>query len=442
MSITIQFKEINKELMKKEEEEEMLEVFSINQEYLGLKAREEVHLQGLYHRTVNIMINDKSGRLLLQRRSGLKKIQPQRWDLSCSEHLQPKESYADACKRGIAEELGIPFSSLEDLRKIRGTELVQSEYDTNGMKYINREFSEFYGVTLASSSIDLLVNQNEVSEVQLLPLNEVLQLSEKEDLVTSWFSQEIRSMNNNYLILLCKTVPQYMDDSYAFEGDGIFLYSFMLSKQCCVILNSTLFHPQGGGQPGDVGYLTCGDVKFKVEDTKWSPDKRLIFHLGSYVGEDHVFASNCTVHLSVHEESRRMNARRHSGGHLLDIAVHHVLRDLPHEPLWNPTKGSHFPTMLFVEYEGSIPANMSTTALQEKFQVEVDRLLADQSVPSVRVESTLKDTNVNRVIHLIPGEMSCPCGGTHVKHIQEIQSLRILSISLKKKIIKISYSII
>lgn len=37
-----------------------------------------------------------------------------------------------------------------------------------------------------------------------------------------------------------------------------------------LVLDSTIFHPQGGGQPADTGFITVGDreVKFVVEDVR------------------------------------------------------------------------------------------------------------------------------------------------------------------------------
>lgn len=81
----------------------------------GLVPRHRVHAEGWWHRAVHVWIFDSAGRVLLQRRSPDKDVNPDRWDVSCGEHLQPGESYWDAAHRGLAEELGIDGVALEPL---------------------------------------------------------------------------------------------------------------------------------------------------------------------------------------------------------------------------------------------------------------------------------------------------------------------------------------
>lgn len=50
--------------------------------------------------------------------------------------------------------------------------------------------------------------------------------------------------------------------------------------------------------------------------------------------------------MKVDEEKRRLYARVHSAGHLLDIAVNQLGYQ------WVPGKGYHFPTGAYVEYQG------------------------------------------------------------------------------------------
>ena len=44
------------------------------------------------------------------------------------------------------------------------------------------------------------------------------------------------------------------------------------------MLDKTIVHPQGGGQPNDEGYLKQGDVKFTVESISAKDDISL--HIG------------------------------------------------------------------------------------------------------------------------------------------------------------------
>ena len=91
-----------------------------------------------------------------------------------------------------------------------------------------------------------------------------------------------------------------------------------------MILNETIFHPQGGGQPGDHGIILNSITKeevFIVVDTRVSPtDRNVIYHYGHFAPNSlHDFLdTDRTVLLHVNEQSRRLNARLHSAGHLLD----------------------------------------------------------------------------------------------------------------------------
>ena len=51
-----------------------------------------------------------------------------------------------------------------------------------------------------------------------------------------------------------------------------------------VILDSTIFHPQGGGQPADTGFITSpsSDLKFMVEDVRLKDGLVRILDCGNF----------------------------------------------------------------------------------------------------------------------------------------------------------------
>lgn len=61
----------------------------------------------LIHRAVHVFVTDRQGRVLLQKRSADKDIQPGKWDTSVGGHLAVGEDYPDAAAREAAEELGL-----------------------------------------------------------------------------------------------------------------------------------------------------------------------------------------------------------------------------------------------------------------------------------------------------------------------------------------------
>ena len=95
------------------EGDELLEVVDKNGRIKGLAKRSEVHSDPtLIHRVVHVLVFDRRGRLLLQRRSIKKDIAPGKWDTSVGGHVNPGEDILEAAKREMQEELGIKKCAL------------------------------------------------------------------------------------------------------------------------------------------------------------------------------------------------------------------------------------------------------------------------------------------------------------------------------------------
>lgn len=95
---------------------ELLAIVDERDQVIGSKTRREVHLEGLRHRAVHILVFDHSGHVCLQKRSQNKDINPGAWDTSAAGHVDFGESYESAAVRELREELGI--SSIEPLISI------------------------------------------------------------------------------------------------------------------------------------------------------------------------------------------------------------------------------------------------------------------------------------------------------------------------------------
>ena len=87
-----------------------------------------------------------------------------------------------------------------------------------------------------------------------------------------------------------------------------------------VVLDQTIFHPQGGGQPADVGTLE-GETgaPFAVSMVKKGPTG-VVRHEGASATAP-AFAAGSRVRCAVSEPARLLNARVHSAGHLIDVAM-------------------------------------------------------------------------------------------------------------------------
>ena len=83
---------------------EYLDYFdSENNNKLGVEERSIVHDKGLWHREVSIWVVNQYNEVLLQKRSPLKKIAPNKWS-ACAGHIEAGENIELAAVRELFEE--------------------------------------------------------------------------------------------------------------------------------------------------------------------------------------------------------------------------------------------------------------------------------------------------------------------------------------------------
>lgn len=86
---------------------ELIEVVDSHNRFLGAMPRNEVHQQGLLHRSVLILVYNKQHKLYLQQRNRDRDAYPGCWDLSAAGHVLAGESKQEAASRELEEELGL-----------------------------------------------------------------------------------------------------------------------------------------------------------------------------------------------------------------------------------------------------------------------------------------------------------------------------------------------
>ena len=196
---------------------------------------------------------------------------------------------------------------------------------------------------------------------------------------------------------------------------------------CTVILDTTPFYGEGGGQIGDIGALTCGNAVLSVTDTKKTDG--IYIHLCSVING--ALKVGDTVNASVSVDRREAIMRNHSACHLLQSALRRVL-------------GNH------VEQSGSYVSNtvcrfdfthFSAMTAEEIAKVEdiVNfEILAGQagSMTEMPIDEAKKlgamalfGEKYGKVVRVVRmGESSIEfCGGTHVDNTAKIGLFKILS---------------
>lgn len=72
----------------------------------------------------------------------------------------------------------------------------------------------------------------------------------------------------------------YLDDTYLFEKEAVIVEIKENERGKAVILNETIFYPQGGGQPADKGEIISGDNIFVVNDVRLD-ETGTVWHFGA-----------------------------------------------------------------------------------------------------------------------------------------------------------------
>lgn len=238
------------------------------------------------------------------------------------------------------------------------------------------------------------------------------------------------------------TQLKYFEDSELYEYAAIVLSIEELNGRYAIILDQTIFYPQGGGQPYDLGVIEGPNGIFDVQEVRLVED--VVYHYGLF--RTGMITVGQKVKLMINQERRKINARLHSAGHLIDVALENIGVKL------EPTKGFHFPEGPYVEYKGII-AEEDREKIQKQLEEEVNSLISRGNEVRIQYASKeeliylcgvvpdyINDDKPIRVI-TISGKLGYPCGGTHVKNISDINRITINKIKSKSGNTRISYTI-
>lgn len=209
-----------------------------------------------------------------------------------------------------------------------------------------------------------------------------------------------------------------------------------------VFLNQTIFYPQGGGQPFDMGIISNLEKKFIVEEVRFNDG--MVHHIGSFDGE--VFIQGESVTCSIDSERRHVHSRIHSAGHVVDLAVKRLGLK------WVPGKGYHFPNGPYIEYRGSLKGLDI-----EKFKIELEsacnKIIGEDITTKVLF---VQKEEMKKVCDFVPdfipqdkpgrvvmfGNFGIPCGGTHVSNLKEIEKMTIRKIKQEGENIRVGYGVV
>ncbi|KAJ5753351.1 uncharacterized protein N7511_007504 [Penicillium nucicola] len=225
---------------------------------------------------------------------------------------------------------------------------------------------------------------------------------------------------------------------------------FKEAKDCHVVVTEkTIFHPQGGGQPSDVGVLTGPTSTFTVTAVRMDA-KGQVLHLGVFEHPSAIFKTGDPVEQAIDAEKRLLYSRLHTAGHVLGSAVRHLLEK--EIDGFDELKASHFPDSASCEFKGSIEGKW-----KDPIQHKLDEFLAakmpvqiewwdEEDFRSRGLERMIPDRSLvpagekSRVVNIVGAEVY-PCGGTHVDTTDLCGPVTVKKIARKTGNSRVSYAV-
>lgn len=219
-------------------------------------------------------------------------------------------------------------------------------------------------------------------------------------------------------------------DTLEVHGAHVLRYRTVQTKkdtQYHIVLDQTPFYGESGGQRGDTGWLTFGEERIRVIDTKKEND--LIIHYVEKLPAD----ITAPVVATVDAEKRQATEANHSATHLMHAALHRILgkhatqkgQDVDHQRL--RFDFNHFQKLTqeeIAQIESLVNEKIrENIPLEEERDVPIEEARASGAMMLFgekygdRVRIITFDRNFSREL----------CGGTHVNATGEIGFFKIVS---------------
>ncbi|KAH8883216.1 ThrRS/AlaRS common domain-containing protein [Thozetella sp. PMI_491] len=241
----------------------------------------------------------------------------------------------------------------------------------------------------------------------------------------------------------------------ALEEANRLLYKEGTDDDHVVVTSETIFHPQGGGQPSDVGTIALADSTgtpaFTVAAARVDAvNDGQVLHFGRFAAGSTPFEVGAKVEQAIDVEKRLLYSRLHTAGHVLGSAVRHLVEK--EVPGFDELKASHFPDRASCEFQGSIDGKW-----KGPIQARVDEYVArampveiewwdEDDFRSRGLERLIPDRSLVpegekfRVVNIVGAEVY-PCGGTHVDTTDLCGKTEVKKISRSKGQSRVSYTV-
>ncbi|ASA55803.1 hydrolase [Vibrio gazogenes] len=238
-------------------------------------------------------------------------------------------------------------------------------------------------------------------------------------------------------------VHKYLLDTYLPEFPTQITKVVKMDESLAIFCSDTIFYPQGGGQPCDLGILVIDGNTHQVYHSETTEmgiahlvklDPSLLTSVGK----------PCIQRIDI--ERRLTNAKLHTAGHLLSNIIEMLDSNLV------PSKGHHYPDASYIELIENEKTNdvLSVEIINDKIDEIVNK--SSRYIQSLTLNLNEAQSIRPLLSQLIPQQTQCrmividgfkplPCGGTHIGKTSELKGLKVTRIKRKKDRIKVNYLI-
>ena len=208
-----------------------------------------------------------------------------------------------------------------------------------------------------------------------------------------------------------------------------------------VVLDATIFHPKGGGQPSDRGLLAAQGFRIEVKKAMLAA-KGVIVQWGKALEG---MPQEGPANAKIDSDWRFLMMRRHSAGHLLDHALEQVVGGTVEaldswlgDPCYVSYKGqppSHEQVREIEIVENQTISRGATVTAREVGAEELKRELTGS--PNL---ANLPDLERLRVV-TIEGCRPIACGGTHLRNVSEAEGIRLGKVETVEEGFRLYYDV-
>lgn len=214
----------------------------------------------------------------------------------------------------------------------------------------------------------------------------------------------------------------YPDNEYQKEFDSE--VSKIKEVDGYVVLEETLFYPEGGGQPADKGKISWDGSEAEVIDVQKENGEIRHYIEGELPEEGE------EVHGRIDWERRYKHMRMHTAQHILSwIVLNMYDASTAGNQIHEDYSRIDFEPADFDEGDVEKIENGVNSLIEKELEVEKDEVPREELEEKVQEGRTNLDIIPDSIDPLraviLGGEDICPCGGTHVDNLNQIGKIKI-----------------